>query len=120
MSNLNTKNIEEIVLKVIEHLDKDTNKRSTNVNASPIFNDVQEAVLASNQAQIAWQKLSKEKKENIIDALRKSMHDHANIFSQKTVEETGMGRFDDKVIKHHNAGTHIFQQYTIFLFTLFQ
>lgn len=103
MSNLNSKNIEEIVHKVVERLNKDSTGQTTDVNVSPIFNDVQKAVFASGQAQIIWQKLPIEKKEKIIEALRKSMHDHANTFSQKALEETGMGRFDDKVIKHHNA-----------------
>ena len=103
MAKLNSKNIEEIIHEVVDRLNKSSNTISNNVNTSPIFKNVETAVSASKRAQKIWLKLSKEIKAKIIDALRISMHDNADMFSRKSLEETGMGRFEDKVIKHHNA-----------------
>jgi acyl-CoA reductase-like NAD-dependent aldehyde dehydrogenase len=103
MPKLDSKNIEEIIHEVVNRLNKDSRTTSINYETSPIFNNVETAVSASKQAQKIWLKVSKERKAKIIDALRVSMHDNADMFSKKALEETGMGRFEDKVIKHHNA-----------------
>jgi acyl-CoA reductase-like NAD-dependent aldehyde dehydrogenase len=103
MAELNSENIEEIIQRVIKHLETNPSEISKTMNSSPVFKDVQSAVSASKQAQAIWKKVSKEKKTKIIEALRESMHEHADSFSRKALEETGMGRYEDKVIKHHNA-----------------
>ncbi len=103
MAELDSKNIEEIIKKVIKHLETNQSGIPKMMNSSPVFKDVKTAVSASKQAQAVWKKISKEKKAKIIEALRESMHEHAESFSRKALEETGMGRFDDKIIKHHNA-----------------
>jgi acyl-CoA reductase-like NAD-dependent aldehyde dehydrogenase len=103
MPILDSKNIEEIISKVVERLDKESSRASATINSYPIFKDVVAAVAASKQAQTVWKKISKEKKAKIIEALRVSMHNNADSFSRKALDETGMGRFEDKVVKHHNA-----------------
>jgi len=47
--------------------------------------------------------MSLRQKGRVIDALRRSMHDHAEEFSRMAHQETGMGRVEDKIKKHHTA-----------------
>jgi acyl-CoA reductase-like NAD-dependent aldehyde dehydrogenase len=47
--------------------------------------------------------MKKREREKVIAALRQAMHDHAVTFARMAQQETGMGRVDDKIVKHHNA-----------------
>ena len=62
-----------------------------------------QAIAATGKAQKIWEHAPKETKKKIIAALRKSMHEHADDFARRALEETGMGRFEDKVAKKHNS-----------------
>jgi len=68
-----------------------------------VFDGVDAAIAATTAAQKIWAETSKEAKGRVIAALRALMHDHAADFSRRALEETGMGRFEDKVVKHHNS-----------------
>lgn len=99
--------IDEIVKQVIERLDLTSQKSSARVasstNASGVFDDVNEAISATIIAQKQWMKLKKRDREKVIAALRQVMHENAETFARMAQQETGMGRVEDKVIKHHNA-----------------
>jgi len=98
MPQLDEKAIENIVRSVVSRLAQENN--------TAIFNDVNDAVAAARQAQKIWVETTKELKGKIIEALRQTMHENTNDFARMAQEETGMGRFEDKVAKHHNAATH--------------
>jgi len=68
-----------------------------------IFPDVDSAVDAAEAAQRELMGLSLEKRKEIIEAIRKTTKENAEEFARMTIEETGMGRYDHKVIKHHIA-----------------
>lgn len=105
--NLNEKYISDIVKKVIGEIEKQSSGKINIISsANGVFDDVDSAVEAAGQAQKKWAELKKADKEKIIEALRECMHANAEEFSRRAVAETGMGRFEDKVIKHHNAATH--------------
>jgi aldehyde dehydrogenase len=68
-----------------------------------VFDDAADAITASQQAQRRWAEAPRETRDRVIEALRKVMHDNAEVFAQKELNETGLGRYEDKVVKVHNA-----------------
>lgn len=72
-------------------------------SSGPLFDSVDDAVAAASAAQKVWSGAPRELKGKVIEALRKAMRDHAEEFSRGALEETGMGRYEDKIIKHHNS-----------------
>jgi aldehyde dehydrogenase len=68
-----------------------------------LFEDADEAIAASLEAQRRWAESSRETRDRVIEALRKVMHENAEVFARKELDETGLGRYEDKVIKVHNA-----------------
>ena len=102
------KYIADVVRRVIDEIEKQSriNINSFNSNAGPVYDDVNSAVAASKRAQKEWAGKPKSVKAKIIEELRACMHSYAEDFSRRAVEETGMGRVEDKIIKHHNAATH--------------
>jgi len=66
-----------------------------------IFATAGEAVEATAKAQRAWVALSLEARKKVVDAVRSVAHENAETFARETVAETGMGRYADKVVKHH-------------------
>jgi acyl-CoA reductase-like NAD-dependent aldehyde dehydrogenase len=66
-----------------------------------IFDDVDSAVAAARAAhETIVHSLTLEDRGRIIAAMRKSMHDHVHELSQWAVEETGLGRYEDKINKN--------------------
>lgn len=107
MSQLNysESQITEVIRKVLSEFKANTlpsDYKSSSIS-NGLFDDVDEAVEAAKKAQKIWSTTSMETKEKIIAALRKSMHENAEEFSLRAVNETGMGRVADKIAKHHNA-----------------
>ncbi len=69
-------------------------------NNSPMHSSVESAVQAAKAAQKAFQELGLEQRKKIIDALRKAGYDHAEPLAKMAHEETGLGRWEDKVRKN--------------------
>jgi aldehyde dehydrogenase len=69
----------------------------------PLFDDVDAAVAAAAAAQKIWVQTPRVTKEKVIAALRQVMHARTEEFARMALEETGMGRYEDKLVKHHNA-----------------
>jgi aldehyde dehydrogenase len=68
-----------------------------------VFDDIGDAVEAAAAAQKLWSDTPLGVKAGVIQALRDAMHRHAEEFARMAHEETGMGRVEDKILKHHNA-----------------
>ena len=68
-----------------------------------VFDAVDAAVAAAKKAQKQWVQTPKQTKAKVIAALRQAMHEHAEEFARRAWQETGMGRLQDKIVKHHNA-----------------
>ena len=106
MSQVDPKLVAEVVDSVIARLRAQTPGTPRVVTSGAecgVFDDVNQAVAASGRAQKMWEQTPKETKKKIIAALRKSMHEHADDFARRALDETGMGRFEDKVAKKHNS-----------------
>lgn len=66
-----------------------------------VFEDVDDAVQAAWEAQRDWVAHYKiEDRQRIVEAIRRCARSHVEEWSRKIVEETGMGRYEDKVEKH--------------------
>ena len=106
MADINPELVNEIVKNVMNELESRgvVQKPTTNVTSQTgVFDDIDDAINATIPAQKIWARTSKETKAKVIAALRKAMHEHADEFSRMALQETGMGRFEDKVVKHHNS-----------------
>jgi len=77
--------------------------RLQTTSSKGIFETVDEAIAATGEAQKIWIQTSKDTKAQVIRALRQAMHENAEEFARRAHAETGMGRVESKIIKHHNA-----------------
>ena len=68
-----------------------------------VFDRMEDAIAAAKQAFLEFQKFSIRDRERLIGILRMVLRDHAEDFSRRVFEETGMGDYKDKVIKHKNC-----------------
>ncbi len=68
-----------------------------------LFRTADEAVAAAVRAQKELIQRSLEERRAILETIRQTTRDHAGEMSRMTLEETGMGRYDDKVKKHFLA-----------------
>lgn len=68
-----------------------------------VFQTINEAIEAASGAQRQLMGMSLEARGRIIEAIRQTTRQHAEDFSRRTIEETGMGRFEDKIAKHHTV-----------------
>ncbi len=100
--------LSEIVKKVVAELEQrgTLSGASTSSVTNGIFENANDAIEAAKRAQKIWVNTPRETKARVIEALRKAMHQHAEEFSRRAQQETGMGRGEDKIAKHHNAADH--------------
>ncbi|MGQ9747382.1 MAG: aldehyde dehydrogenase family protein [Candidatus Caldatribacteriaceae bacterium] len=98
-----------IVERVIDSLGKDILKevdRSSRGVISPgegIFDTVEEVIKAARKAHQKLMEIPLDGRRNIIRAIRKAVLQEVETLSQVAVEETGMGRVEDKVEKNRLA-----------------
>ena len=65
-----------------------------------VFTTVDAAVKATRVAYESLNKLTLEQRVTIIDSIRAKMRIHGEELARKAFEETGMGRFEDKILKN--------------------
>ncbi len=68
-----------------------------------VFEKMEDAIAAAKQAFVEFRKFSIRDRERLIGILRMVMKDHAEEFSRMVYEETGMGDYKDKILKHKNC-----------------
>lgn len=100
---LSEEQINQIVGQVVEGLKQ--NKRSTESTQSNdgVFKDMNDAVEAAHSAFLQFKECSVQCRIDFINAVRQMAIDHKEELSRMTVEETGMGRVDHKILKYINA-----------------
>ena len=94
---VNETQLQEIVKKVLMQLEVTPGNTS---KLSGVFEDMNEAILASKKAQAVMQKLSMDCREKIINNIRKKTLENAEVMAKMGVEETGMGNVGHKTLKH--------------------
>lgn len=88
--------IEEIVKRVMAEINNSVPKTSRN----GIYDDMNDAIEAAWLAQKELAKMSLEERGKLIQAIREVTVKNAELLSRMAVEETGMGRYEDKVLKN--------------------
>jgi len=68
-----------------------------------VFEDMNDAVEAAHEAFQLYKHRSIQCKKKYTDAVRQMTYDHKEELARETVEETGMGRVDHKIVKLVNA-----------------
>ncbi len=106
MAEIDRDLVARIVKNVVNELEKSKTGATTSQPGTVtdgVFEDIDSAINASIEAQQKWVQTSREVKDKVIAALRRATHEHAEAFARQTLQETGMGRYEDKVSKHHNV-----------------
>lgn len=94
---VNESQVQDIVKQVMMKLQKEQTPSKTYLG---IFDDMNEAIKASEKAQKVMQKLPMDAREKIISNIRKKTLEHAETFAKMAVEETKMGNVGHKILKH--------------------
>lgn len=68
-----------------------------------VFPSIDAAVQAATQAQSQLVSMTLEQRRAMIEAIRRVSRDYAEDFSRRALDETGMGRLEDKIQKHRVA-----------------
>ncbi len=93
---INEKYIAEIVEKVL----KDTRETERISKQKGVFETMEEALEAVGKAYTEFRKYTIEQREQMIAKIREFTYQEAENLAKLGVEETGMGRVSDKIIKH--------------------
>ena len=93
----NEKLVQEIVAKVVANV---SSAPSESKRQHGVFDTMTEALEAVNKAYKAFRSYSVAQREEMIKNIRKLTLKEAEIMAKMGVEETGMGRVSDKIIKH--------------------
>lgn len=65
-----------------------------------VFDDIDEAVAAAEAAFRQFEEYSLDFRKKMISAIRRACHEHVDLISRMAVEETRLGRYEDKVQKN--------------------
>jgi aldehyde dehydrogenase len=65
-----------------------------------IFSTVDEAVAASSVAQLLFAALPLAQRARILEAMRQSMRENCEALAKAAHDETGLGRYEDKIVKN--------------------
>jgi acyl-CoA reductase-like NAD-dependent aldehyde dehydrogenase len=65
-----------------------------------IFDTIDEAVKAASAAFCQFDQLGLKKRNDIIASIRQTMREHGNALARMAYEETGLGRYEDKILKN--------------------
>ncbi|MFZ0430361.1 MAG: aldehyde dehydrogenase [Acidobacteriota bacterium] len=103
MAGIDSELVKSIVTRVLSELDGKSSDGAAALSGGGVFDQVDEAVRAAAAAQKQWARTSLDRRGKVIAALRRAMHEHAEEFARLAHEETGMGRVEDKIRKHHVA-----------------
>ena len=96
-------NLEQNIRQLVEEVVKSMNITSGKENKEKkigVYSNLNNAIEASDTAFKEFTKLSLETRKKIIANIRKTAMEYREILSKMAYEETGMGRWEDKVIKN--------------------
>lgn len=89
---------EKVITQVVEQVIKNMN--GTGGRQKGVFSTMTEALDAVSKAYIEYKSYTIEQREKMIANIRKLTLEEAEVMAKMGVEETGMGRVSDKIIKH--------------------
>jgi len=102
--------IASIVKSVLENMEKESLnsnevKNNTENGKRGVFSELESAVSAAVKAQKEYKEVTKEKRRELIEAVRKISVDNAERLGRMAVDITGLGRWQDKKAKIINSAT---------------
>ncbi len=109
MANLSEQEIELIAQRIVADLTGrgGASGPASSPGSSPaplrdigIFDTIDEAVKAASVAFCQFDQLGLKKRNDIIASIRQSMREHGNALARMAYEETGLGRYEDKILKN--------------------
>ena len=95
---LNESYINQIVQNVIKNLESSTPAEQKNLKG--VFDSMTDALAAVDKAYKFYRSYSVAQREKMIENIRKLTLAEAEVMAKMGVDETGMGRVADKIIKH--------------------
>ena len=102
--NVNEEHIRKIVEEVVQRVvTSNTGGGSTAGGEGGVFQTIDAAVEAATRAQQQLVEMSLEQRKQIVEAFRRTSREYAEEFSRRALAETGMGRYEDKILKHQVA-----------------
>jgi propionaldehyde dehydrogenase len=113
MAEIDQDKIRNIVTQVLENIQKQglidsisplsESPKSITKGQNGIFPDVDSAVTSAQKAQKELAALGIEKRKELIIAIREAGIKNARMLAEMAVQETGMGRVEDKVLKNESS-----------------
>lgn len=104
---IDAKLIEQIVRNVVENVVSSGSgsavKGFTNTSGGPLFDNIETAIAAAKEAQKKFIDLGRDARYGIVESIRRASLANAEKWAKMAVEETGMGRVEDKIIKNITA-----------------
>lgn len=97
---MDEKYISQLVASVIKAIDSGNVETSINTGYKGVFDTMTEALEAVQKAYKQYRSYTVEQREKMISNIRKLTLSEAETMAKLGVEETGMGRVEDKIIKH--------------------
>ena len=94
------KNIRQLVREVIQDMNLFPATVNVNPKSTGVFATINEAIQAAGLAFGELNQLSLETRKNMIANIRKTALANNEIISRMAQEETGLGRWEDKIIKN--------------------
>jgi NAD-dependent aldehyde dehydrogenases len=109
MTRLTDQEIDEIAKRVAADISRGAASPPTTDNRQPttgwegslgVFATVSEAVSAATVAQKEFVALKLSHRGRILEAMRQAMRENGSVLAKAAFEETGFGRFEDKIVKN--------------------
>jgi acyl-CoA reductase-like NAD-dependent aldehyde dehydrogenase len=110
LAGLTDQEIELIAQRIVAGMSDDGGARGKDRSVAPaasaivrdlgVFDSIDEAVNAASTAFFLFDQMGLQKRNTIIAAIRNAMREHGDALAREAHEETGLGRYADKVIKN--------------------
>ncbi|MEJ2545521.1 MAG: aldehyde dehydrogenase family protein, partial [Calditrichaceae bacterium] len=101
--NISDEQINRVVTEVVDSIKQSNTNSSSSRGYDGVYTNMNDAVEAAHNAFLQYKQRSIQCRKNFIDAIRQMAIDHKEELARMTVEETGMGRVDHKILKYINA-----------------
>jgi propionaldehyde dehydrogenase len=102
INNINTSMIEKIVTRIVKEMLGEKIEPCVKSEYG-VFQNMNDAVDAAWLAQKEFAKYSLTKRQEIIKSIKEELSKNVESFAKMGVEETGMGKYEHKVLKHQLA-----------------
>jgi acyl-CoA reductase-like NAD-dependent aldehyde dehydrogenase len=105
MAGLSEQEIELIAQRIVADLTgksaaKEKSAGPSLIGELGIFDSIDEAVRAASVAFCQYDEMGLKKRNAIIAGIRAAMREHGNALAKEAFEETGLGRYEDKIVKN--------------------